>query len=233
MNTNQVARIAALVGEPARTAMLLALMDGRALTAGELAGAARVGAATASRHLALLLEGGLLAVHRQGRHRYHRLASPEVARVLEGMMQLATRSVPAPVRTGPRDATLRFARTCYDHLAGRLAVAMAEHLVERGAIVLAEDTALLTPRAAGVLANLGLRDALAAGGRVACRPCLDWGERRMHLAGRLGTLLCAHTLEQGWLLRRPGSRALELTPRGAGALRDWLGLERWDALARD
>src|SRR5690606_12757303 len=131
MNTNQVARIAALVGEPARANMLLALMDGRALTANELAAAAHVGAATASRHLAQLVEGGLLRVNAQGRHRYHRLASAEVARVLEGIMQLAVAAAPPrPVATGPRDATMRFARTCYDHLAGRLAVAIADRLVE-------------------------------------------------------------------------------------------------------
>lgn len=122
MNTNQIARVAALVGEPARAAMLVALMDGRALTAGELAQAAGISAATASRHLALMVESGLLTPERQGRHHYHRLASPDVARLLEGLMQLATAS-PAPsarVSTGPRDAAMRTARTCYDHIAGRL-----------------------------------------------------------------------------------------------------------------
>ncbi|HYE41631.1 MAG TPA: helix-turn-helix transcriptional regulator, partial [Ramlibacter sp.] len=115
MNTNQVARIAALVGEPARANMLLALMDGRALTAHELAAAAHVGAPAASRHLGLLVEGGLLRVNAQGRHRYHRIASPEVARVLEGIMQLATAASPPRVPvTGPREEAMRFARTCYD-----------------------------------------------------------------------------------------------------------------------
>jgi DNA-binding transcriptional ArsR family regulator len=235
MNTNQVARVAALVGEPARTGMLLALMDGRALTAGELAGAARVSAATASRHLSLLLEGGLLHVHQQGRHRYHRLATPEVARMLEGIMQLAAAQAPAPPRTGPQEEALRFARTCYDHLAGRLAVAMAEHLVETRALVVDDDTAVLTGRASLVLGGLGLDGAALPktreGQRPACRLCLDWGERRMHIAGQLGHLLCAHSLDQGWLLRKSGSRALELTPGGARAFRDWLGLERWQAVA--
>lgn len=237
MNTNQVAHVAALVGEPARTGMLLALMDGRALTAGELAGAAHVSPATASRHLALLLEAGLLRVHQQGRHRYHRLASPEVARVLEGMMQLAAAQAGAVrPRTGPRDGAMRFARTCYDHLAGRLGVAITAHLVDTGAVVLEEDGAALTDRAAAVLAPLGLDAASlrqGSAGSLACRPCLDWGERRLHLAGRFGALLCAHTLQQGWLVRKPASRALELTPAGAGALRDWMGLERWEALARE
>jgi DNA-binding transcriptional ArsR family regulator len=238
MNTNQVARIAALVGEPARTGMLLALMDGRALTANELASAGHIGAATASRHLALLVEGGLLRVERQGRHRYHRLASAEVARVLEGIMQLAAASAPSPrkVVTGPRDAQMRLARTCYDHLAGSIAVACAQRLVEDGAVVIEEDTAQVTELAAPALARLGIAmEALqdGRGKRPVCRPCLDWGERRMHLAGQLGALLCTQCLQQGWLLGKRGSRALEVTPRGAAALRDWLGTKRWRELTSE
>ncbi|TFZ08911.1 ArsR/SmtB family transcription factor [Ramlibacter humi] len=236
MNTNQIARVASLVGEPARTGMLVALMDGRALTANELAGAGNVSAATASRHLALLVESGLLRVEKQGRHRYHRLASPDVARVLEGIMQLASQSQPASRRiaTGPRDASMRLARTCYDHLAGGIAVAIAERLVEDGAVVVEEDTAVVTDRAGAVLEGLGLKSAVVhaagEGRRPPCRPCLDWGERRMHLAGRLGALICSHCLQMGWLLQKPGTRALELTPRGAATLRDWLGTERWSKL---
>ena len=234
MNTNQVARIAALAGEPARTAMLLALMDGRALTAHELAAAGNIGAATASRHLALLVEGGLLRVERQGKHRYHRLASAEVARLLEGLMQLAAASAPPPrpVATGPRDARMRLARTCYDHLAGAIAVALAQHLQEEGAVVIEDDTAHVTDRAPRVLAALGIApEALApAGKRPLCRPCLDWGERRMHLAGQLGALLCTHCLQQGWLRRQAGSRALAVTPAGAAVLRERLGHARWQAL---
>jgi DNA-binding transcriptional ArsR family regulator len=234
MNTNQVARVAALVGQPARTSMLLALMDGRALTANELAAAGHISAATASRHLVLLVEDGLLRVERQGRHRYHRLASAEVARVLEGIMQLAAASTPtSKVVTGPRDAQMRLARTCYDHLAGSIAVACAQQLVEERAVIIEDDTAQVTERAAAALARLGLSvDALhgGSGKRPVCRPCLDWGERRMHLAGQLGALLCTHCLDQGWLLRKRGSRALEVTPRGATALRNWLGTERWREL---
>ena len=236
MNTNQIARVAALVGEPARTGMLVALMDGRALTANELAAAGRITPATASRHLALLVEADLLRVEQQGRHRYHRLASGEVARVLEGIMQLAAQSAPAPHRiaTGPRDAAMRLARTCYDHLAGAIAVAIAQRLVDDGAVVIEDDTATVTDRAGAVLEGLGLRSeiihAQGAGKRPPCRPCLDWGERRMHLAGRLGTLLCTHCLQMGWLLQTPATRALALTPRGAAAFRDWLGTERWLAV---
>ena len=137
MNTNQIARTAALMGEPARAAMLLALMDGRALTARELALAAGVSAATASRHLALLQEAGLLAMEKQGRHRYHRLASVEVPSLIENLMQVATPAA-ATVTTGPRDAALRTARVCYDHVAGRLGIAVADHLVDGSAVVLAD-----------------------------------------------------------------------------------------------
>ncbi|MBC5768086.1 ArsR/SmtB family transcription factor [Ramlibacter albus] len=234
MNTNQIAHVAALIGEPARTAMLVALMDGRALTANELAAAANIGAATASRHLGLLVEAGLLRMEAQGRHRYHRLASHDVARVLEGIMQLGTQK-PRPVATGPRDASMRLARTCYDHLAGRIAVAMAQKLVDDGAVVIEDDTAQVTDGAAKVLTPLGItRDMLQADGgarRPACRPCLDWGERRMHLAGRFGALMCSHCIEQGWLARKPKSRALDLTPAGAKALRNWMGLQRWGDVA--
>ena len=129
---------------------------------------------------------------------------------------------------------MRLARTCYDHLAGAIAVAIAERLVDDGAVVIEDDSAVVTDRAPNVLAGLGLRSevllAQGTGKRPPCRPCLDWGERRMHLAGRLGALLCAHSLEMGWLLQKPGTRALALTPRGAVAFRDWLGTERWQAL---
>jgi hypothetical protein len=214
--------------------MLVALMDGRALTAHELAAAGHISAATASRHLALLVEADLLRVEKQGRHRYHRLASPEVARVLEGIMQLAAQSAPQPrrVATGPRDAAMRLARTCYDHLAGGIAVAITQRLVDEGAVVIEDDAAEVTPKAARVLEGLGLRaediGAPGTGKRPQCRPCLDWGERKMHLAGRLGALICTHSLQQGWLLRKRNTRALELTPRGAVAFREWLGGEEWE-----
>lgn len=237
MNTNQIAHIAALVGEPARTAMLMALMDGRALTALELASVGNIGAATASRHLALLVEAGLLSMQRQGRHRYHRLASPEVARVLEGITQLAAQRV--PVRrtvTGPRDAALRMARTCYDHIAGRLGVAITRHLLDSGAIAFDGEAGHVTGKAPAVLGALGVQaDALThgEGRRPHCRPCLDWSERRSHVAGRLGALICSHCLDSGWLLRRADSRALQITPQGAAALRGWLGPGQWQALTQD
>ena len=238
MNTNRIAHVAALVGEPARTAMLMALMDGRALTARELADAARITPATASRHLALLVEAALLQVQQQGRHRYHRLASAEVAQMLEGLMQLAAPKETRRVATGPADAALRTARSCYDHLAGRLGVAIASHLQELGAVQFDAEgaSAQVTPGVEAALRPLGIAaDALAGQGghRPACRPCLDWSERRMHLAGRVGSLICRHALESGWLLRGAGTRALAITPAGAVALRDWLGLARWREVAGD
>ena len=238
MTPNQLARVAGLVGEPARAGMLLALMDGRALTAHELATVANVTPATASRHLSLLVEGGLLRVEQQGRHRYHRLASADVARVVESLMQLSAQTQPAPrIVTGPRDPDMRLARTCYDHLAGVIAVAIADRLVEDGAVVVEDDTAVVTDRAPRSLAKLGFDpesiETPGAGKRPACRPCLDWGERRMHLAGRFGALLCSHCLQRGWLLRVPKSRALQLSPAGAQVFRGWLGLDRWTALAGD
>lgn len=238
MNTNQIAHVAALVGEPARTAMLVALMDGRALTARELADAAHITAATASRHLGLLVEAGLLRVQSQGRHRYHQLASGDVAQLLESLMQLAVTSADrAPQRrvvTGPKDAAMRMARTCYDHIAGRLGVALAEHLQEEGAIRFAEDSAAVevTPYAAKVLERFGLhwpteKSQGPSAGKMFCRACMDWSERRSHLAGPLGAVLCQHGLSSGWLLRSQESRALTITPRGVVAFQNLLGQERW------
>lgn len=234
MNTNEVARIASLAGEPSRTAMLMALMDGRALTARELARAANVLAPAASRHLALLVEGGLLRVEPHGRHRYHRLASAEVAQWLEGLMQLAAgRAARRPaVVTGPRDATLRRARMCYDHVAGRLGVAIAGRLQDDGSVLIDGESARLGRPATRSLAALGIAladptAALAATKRPACRPCLDWSERSVHLAGALGALICAHCVDRRWLLRRAGSRALDVTAPGQAALRHWLGAEAW------
>lgn len=234
MNTNDVARIASLVGEPSRTAMLIELLDGRALTASELARAARVQAPAASRHLALLVEAGLLAVEPHGRHRYHRLASAEVARLLEGLMQLAACGGvqrPRAVVTGPKDRAMRRARLCYDHLAGRLGVAIAERLHADGSVRVDGESARVGAPAARALAALGIAlsamPGAAASRRPACRPCLDWSERSCHLAGALGALICAHCLERRWLLRRAGSRALDITAPGQVALREWLGADAW------
>jgi DNA-binding transcriptional ArsR family regulator len=217
-----LAETAALIGDPARCAMLAALMQGRALTAGELARSAGVSPQTASGHLARLGAAGLLAVERQGRHRYHRLASPAVARLLEGLMEVAG-AAPRRVATGPRDGAMRVARTCYDHLAGRLGVALADALAAQGAIELTADGGAVTERGEAVLRGLGVH-ATPRKGRLFCRPCLDWSERRPHVGGVLGAALCARCFELGWVRRREGGRTLEITPAGWLGLRERLGI---------
>jgi len=228
VNTNQLAEIGALVGEPARAAMLMALMDGRALTAGELAHCAGVTAQTASSHLARLNAASLLKVERQGRHRYHRLASPAVARMLEGLLELAASSAPPPrpVVTGPRDMAMRQARTCYDHFAGGLGVAITDALVAKGVLEFDDEAGLVSPDGIAFLAGLGL--AIGSGARRSsrpvCRPCLDWSERRPHVAGQVGAAICRHFFEHGYVRRIDGSRALRVTPPGRTALRRMFGV---------
>jgi len=231
VNTNRIAEIGLLVGEPARAAMLLALMDGRALTAGELAWCAGITPQTASSHLGRLSRAGLLKVEKQGRHRYHRLASPQIARMLEGIMQIAAGSAP-PVRTvvsGPRDDAMRKARTCYDHFAGRLGVAITDVLIDRGMIEFGDDAGLISDDGIGFLGRFGIDLAPATPGRrrssrPLCRPCLDWSERRPHVAGRVGAAICSHFLERNYVRRIDGSRALSLTPPGRRMLHEMFGL---------
>lgn len=240
VNTNQIAEIGALVGEPARAAILAALMDGRALTATELAGVAGVTPQTASSHLARLAAARLLEVEKQGRHRYHRLATPEVARMLEGIMQIASANV-APARrklvVGPRDATMRKARTCYDHFAGRLGVAVTDGLIAQGVIEFGGDSGLVTEQGLDFLRRIGIdltgNDLTGVAkrprsSRPLCRPCLDWSERRPHVAGKLGAEICAHYLTKGYVRRIEGSRALDVTPRGKKALRDMFAVTDFD-----
>src|SRR6185503_10918079 len=185
MSSNaRFSEVASLAGDPARAGMLHALMDGRALTASELAGVAGVTPQTASGHLARMTSAGLVHVEKQGRHRYHRLATPAVAQMLESIMQVASgleAMRPAPV-TGPRDAALRAARTCYDHLAGHLGVALTDALVTRGHVELMHDAGLVTDAGIALFERIGIDvDSLTAGrgssARVLCRPCLDWSER--------------------------------------------------------
>jgi DNA-binding transcriptional ArsR family regulator len=228
-NINEIAKIAALVGEPTRAAMLAVLMDDRALTAAELAHEAGITPQTASTHLAQLVSGCLLKVEKQGRQRFHRLATPEVARMLEGIMQIAAARHIEQRRSSPNETALRAARTCYDHIAGHLGVAIAEGLVAQGALELDEEAALLTERGITFLREIGIdlpiSDAHSRRSvRPLCRSCLDWTERRPHLGGKVGALICVHSLKKGWVRRIKGTRALETTPRGRLAFRNLLGI---------
>lgn len=209
-----IAEIAALIGDPARANMLTALMDGRALTVSELAGAAGVALPTASGHLTRLERAGLLAAEKQGRHRYLRLSGSDVADTLEALMGLAQRTGAMRVRTGPRDAALREARVCYDHLAGERAVMLAASLAERG---LMGDEAL-TDAGRAWFAERGF--VKGGGRRPFCRTCLDWSERRHHLGGALGAAILDHAIGQHWATRGEG-RVINFSPRGARAFDDF------------
>lgn len=203
--------------------MLTALLDGRALTATELALAAGVGAPTASGHLGKLSQAGLISVEQQGRHRYFRLSGADVAEVLEGLMGLAQRTGAVRVRTGPRDEALRAARVCYDHLAGERAVALADVLRGRGLIALAPEVSL-PAKGRAFFAGLGLDvAAMERSRRPLCRPCLDWSERKSHLAGALGAALLDHVLARRWARRAEG-RVVAFTPAGAAAFDQAFGL---------
>jgi len=218
-----IARIAALIGDPARANILTALMTGKALTATELAAEAGVTAQTASAHLAKLAAGGLTAERRQGRHKYVSLASPEVAGVLEALMGLAAGQGQTRTRTGPKDAALRKARVCYNHLAGDMGTRMFEAFTARGLIVRSGDDVTLTPAGAAYMQDFGIDvGALEAARAPLCRPCLDWSERRTHLAGSLGRALLARMEALGWVRRAQGSRVITFTPPGAAAFERWI-----------
>ena len=225
------AEIAALAGDPARANMLMALMDGRALTAGELARAAGITPQTASGHLGRLSQAGLLAAHRQGRHHYHALASPAVARMVESIIEVAASTAPDHKRTivtGPRDAAMRAARTCYDHLAGQLAVRLADALSERGVIEMSPEGGAVTEPGLALFRDFGLDvDRLSGAsrkGHVFCRPCLDWSERRLHVGGTLGAALASRCLDLHWIRRVEGSRAVSVTRAGERGFRETFGL---------
>jgi DNA-binding transcriptional ArsR family regulator len=231
---SSMAEVAALVGEPARAAMLQAMMDGRALTAGELAGVANITPQTASAHLNQLCASGLVSVLQQGRYRYHRLATPQVAQMLESLMLVAAGTLTP--RTGPRDISLRMARTCYDHIAGQLGVGIADALKQQGFVEIDDDAGILTASGGEFLARQGIVLQQSAERRRTkalplCRLCLDWSERRPHLSGRVGAELCRHSLALGWIRKRPGSRALDVTPEGRRVFRDVFQLEMYREMA--
>ncbi|HEX5569255.1 MAG TPA: winged helix-turn-helix domain-containing protein [Streptomyces sp.] len=229
---SRLARLAGLLADATRARFCLALLDGRAWTAGELARLARVAPATTSGHLDRLVAGGLLAEERQGRHRYVRLADPQLAQLVE---DLAAHAGPPPAPRTLREvsagAAMARARTCYDHLAGRLGVAVTDALLARG--LLQQDTGFaVTGEGLRWFGGLGIDLTVRPRGRrPLARACLDWTERRPHLAGVAGAALCRHALEAGWCERIGTQRALRVRPEGRRALYELLGLTDADLTA--
>jgi DNA-binding transcriptional ArsR family regulator len=219
-----LAALAGLLADRTRAAFCLALLDGRAWTATELARHAHVAASTATEHLNLLVAGGLLTQERQGRHRYVRIADPDGAALIEGMAAMAPRTT-APPRSLPaasRKRALARARTCYDHLAGTLGVAVTDAMTARELLTW-ERGLVLTDRGSAWLADLGIPPPHSTG-RPLVRSCLDWTERRPHLAGAVGAALCRHAFHAGWVTRIGTGRAVALTDDGRDAFRTHLGL---------
>ncbi|WP_219419750.1 ArsR/SmtB family transcription factor [Pseudonocardia nigra] len=239
MTAAALAELAALLADRTRAQICVALLDGRAWTAGELAALAGVAPSTASEHLGRLVAGGLLVERRQGRHRYVQLASPEVAQLVENLVHPPRRlrklrrlpspgaaharpTAPVGLRAVTAAAALADARTCYDHLAGRLGIAITDALGERGLLDRAGGFALTPAGLTWFRAELGFVPARSR--RPVARACLDWTERRSHLAGQAGAHLCERLEANGWIARRRGARAVRVTPAGAAALQDLLGI---------
>jgi DNA-binding transcriptional ArsR family regulator len=212
---SDIATIAATLSDPAQVRMMSALMDGRARTAIELAPDGDVAASTASAHLSQLVDAGLVAQVRQGPHRYFSIADPTVAAGIEGLLRMADTADANAASFGPRDRALREARVCYDHLAGTLGVALKTRMVEAGYLIASGESATLTDEGERWLERIGIDvRTLHAQRRPICRTCMDWSERRMHLAGGVGAGLLRMTLGLGYLERIAGSRALVVTARG-------------------
>lgn len=225
-NDIDISRIAGAIAEPARTKMLCSLMDGHARTSTEMAVIAEVSASTASAHLARLKEDGLLRLHTQGRHRYYSLATAQVAQAIEALMVISANPDTRFVATTPN--RLQFARTCYDHMAGTLAVQLHDHFIESGwltASVADERQYQLTVSGEQAMIGLGLQiEALRAQRRRFACSCLDWSMRRPHLAGALGAAVLQMTISRKWLVQDLDSRALALTPKGKQALSCQFGI---------
>lgn len=215
-----IAPIAALAGDPARANMLAALLSGKALTASELAGEAGISAQTASSHLAKLHGGGLISAVKQGRHRYFRLADTDVAEMLEKMMGVAARAGHLRTRTGPTDPAMRKARVCYDHLAGEMGVQLFDSLLRSRRVAMRGDEVRLTRGGESFLTEFGLDLADAsASRRPLCKSCLDWSQRRTHLAGTVGAALLSRMHELKWARRDKHSRAIHFSAEGEAKFR--------------
>jgi DNA-binding transcriptional ArsR family regulator len=221
-----IAEVAALVGDPARATMLSVLLDGRAMTASELALAARITPQTASTHLGKLTKAGLLAMDRKGRHRYFRLATPKVAEMIEGIVAVALENRPRFSPISPQARAVDAARICYDHLAGRLSVDLTDALIAREFIVIDDEAAAITTAGTRFFSEFGI--ALPARRSVrppACRLCLDWTERRPHIAGPLGAAITQRLFDLGWIERMRRSHAVVVTPLGRRGLEETFGVD--------
>jgi DNA-binding transcriptional ArsR family regulator len=224
---SNLVEVAALVGDTARATILAALMSGQALTAGELAALAGISKSTASEHLAKLETAKLVAVAAEGRFKYYRIGSQRVAAMLESIIAVAAIDVPPRYRPrSAKDDALRNARTCYDHLAGRLGVRLTDALTKPAYIELSEDGGVVTPSGVRFLTSLGIApQAQRRSKRLFCRPCLDWSERRFHIAGFLGAELCHVCFERKWVRRLSGSRAVAVTSDGLREFKDLFGFD--------
>lgn len=211
-----ISTLGCLLADPGRAAILMALLEGRSLPAGELARAASVSAQSASAHLAKLSRGGLITVQQEGRCRFYRLAGPRVANALEALGAISTARPAAEYITVKASESLLMARSCYDHLAGRVGVALAETMQKQHMIAPeGERDYRVTARGADWLSDLGVElEALRQSKRHLARRCLDWTERRPHIGGALGAALMEHFLADGWLARNRSSRALRVTLKG-------------------
>jgi DNA-binding transcriptional ArsR family regulator len=221
-----VAAAAALLAEPTRAALVLALMDDGPLPASDLAARARIAPSTASEHLARLVAGGFLASTKSGRHRYYRLADRAVAEAVEALAVVAPQPQVRSLREATRSELIRYARTCYDHLAGQLGVAIARGLESEAALIRRDGTYALGPNAAAQLAEFGIDLAgLQQQRRQLVRGCLDWSERELHVAGALGAALTERLFALGWIRRSDANRSVELTEDGRTGLNTVLGVD--------
>jgi len=215
-----IAPIAALAGDPARANMLTALMSGKALTASELANEAGVTAQTASSHLAKLEDGRLISAVKQGRHRYFRLADRDVAEMLEKMMGVAARAGHLRTRTGPGDPAMRKARVCYDHLAGEMGVQLFDSLMKSRRLAVRDEDIRLTRGGETFLKEFGIDlTGISHSRRPLCKSCLDWSQRRTHLAGTVGAALFSRIHHLKWARRDKASRAVHFSPEGEARFR--------------
>ncbi|WHY87251.1 winged helix-turn-helix domain-containing protein [Neobacillus novalis] len=217
--------IAKLMAEQTRAIILDSLMNGQALPASELAYMAKVSHPTISSHLAKLVEGNLLVMEQHGRHRYYRLASKEVAEVIE---KLGTIAPPVEIRSLRQSSQLkqvRFGRTCYDHLAGELGVKVTKALIDKEIVYLEDGLYEVTKKGIEWFTQFGINiEEANTKRRIFAKPCLDWSERRYHISGWLGSAIATHFFNHGWITKAAKNRAVQLTPKGINALKEHFGI---------